>query len=117
MKGPLARLVRKLGLEYDVLNADRVGGRDVPTYESDGAITATLERRGQPLVVTESDGTDVETDLEVRAILDDDGPEIRDAGSTDGPPTLLEHPNGRQYRVLHRHDEDSGVVVLAVTED
>lgn len=117
MKGAILRLIKKHGLEYDVLNAADTGGRELPDYQKDGTIKAVLERRGTPRTVTDTDGTDAETDLEVRAIVEDSDPDINAASATDSHPTLLEHPNGRQYRVLHSHDEDGPVSVMSVMED
>jgi hypothetical protein len=68
-----------------------------------------------PQTATDSDGTEVETDLELRAVPD--GVTFRPAGSDDGYPTKLQHPNGTTYRLLDTHEEDGGVTALTVVED
>lgn len=115
MQGPAQRLIRSRGNEYDVQNASGGSGRDVPTYSSDGTLVGVLERRGRPRMTTDSAGEDIETDLEIRAIVD--GVTIVEAGTNDSYPTKLAHPSGKEYRVLDEFPEDSGVSVLAVIED
>ncbi|WP_226041569.1 hypothetical protein [Natrinema sp. DC36] len=116
MHGPIARMIQSQGKEYQLQNASGGGGRDTPSYSDDGTIVGVLESRGMPQTATNSDGTDVETDLEVRAVPDD-GTTLRPAGSADGYPTLLQHPTGAEYRLLDMHEEDGGVTVLTVVED
>jgi len=116
MHGPIARLIQSQGREYQLQNASGGGGRDTPSYSDAGAIVGVLERRGRPQTATDSSGTEVETDLEIRAVPDD-GTQLRPAGSNDGYPTLLEHPTGAEYRLLDVHEEDGGVTVLTVVED
>ena len=116
MHGPIARLIQSQGREYQLQNASGGGGRDTPSYSDGGTIVGVLERRGRPQTATDSSGTEVETDLEIRAVPDD-GTQLRPAGSNDGYPTLLEHPTGAEYRLLDVHEEDGGVTVLTVVED
>ena len=113
--GPSARAIRSLGQSYTVRNASGGGGRDVPQYADDGTLIAVLERRGLPRTVTDSGGEEVETDLEVRAVPN--AATLREAGSADGYPTKLVHPDGRAFRVLNIHEEDGGVAVLTVTRE
>ena len=116
MHGAIARLIKSRGKEYQLQNASGGGGRDTPSYSDGGTIVGVLERRGRPQTATDSSGTEVETDLEIRAVPDD-GTQLRPAGSNDGYPTLLEHPTGAEYRLLGVHEEDGGVTVLTVVED
>jgi hypothetical protein len=116
MHGPIARLIRSQGREYQLQNASGGGGRSTPSYSDDGTLVGVLERRGRPQTATDSSGTEVETDLEIRAAPDDETM-LRPAGSADGHPTLLEHPTGAEYRLLDVHEEDGGVTVLTVVED
>jgi len=116
MHGPIARLIQSQGREYQLQNASGGGVRDTPSYSDGGTIVGVLERRGRPQTATDSSGTEVETDLEIRAVPDD-GTQLRPAGSNDGYPTLLEHPTGAEYRLLDMHEEDGGVTVLTVVED
>jgi hypothetical protein len=116
MKGPANRLIRSQGVEYTVRNADGGGGRDTPDYSDDGTVVGVLEQRGMPRTATDSSGTDVESDLEIR-VIPDDSVLIREAGSADGYPTKLVHPQGQIYRVLATTPEDSGVTVLMVVRD
>jgi hypothetical protein len=116
MHGPIVRMIKKQGAEYTVRNADGSGGRDTADYSDDGTVVGVLEQRGMPRTATDSSGTDVESDLEIRVIPDDSVP-IREAGSADGYPTKLVHPQGQTYRVLATMPEDSGVTVLTVVRD
>lgn len=116
MPGPVQRLIQSKGTEYQVRNADGSGGRSTPAYNSGNTLVAVLERRGMPQTATDSDGTEVETDLELRAVPGD-GVTLRPAGSDDGYPTLLDHPSGKTYRLIDKHPEDSGVTALTVVED
>jgi hypothetical protein len=117
MRGAVARLIQSQGSEYQLRNAGGSGGRSTPSYSDDGTVAGVLERRSRtPRTVTDSDGTEVETDLELRAVPDD-GTTLRSAGSDDGYPTKLTHPNGTTYRVLDTFEEDGGVTALAVVED
>ena len=117
MLGAIARLIQSQGKEYQLQNASGGGGRDTPSYSAGGAIVGVLERRGRPQTATDSSGTEVETDLEIRAVPDDETM-LRPAGSADGYPTLLEHPTLlAEYRLLDVHEEDGGVTVLTVVED
>ena len=116
MHGAIARLIKSRGKEYQLQNASGGGGRDTPSYSDGGTIVGVLERQGRPQTATDSSGTEVETDLEIRAVPDD-GTQLRPAGSNDGYPTLLEHPTGAEYRLLDMHEEDGGVTVLTVVED
>jgi hypothetical protein len=117
MHGPAARLIQSRGLEYTVRNASGGGGRDTPSYSEDGTLVAVLERRSRSgQTATDSDGTEVDVDLEFRAVPDE-SVTIREAGSADGYPTLLEHPNGRTYRVIAETPEDSGVTALSVVRN
>ncbi|WP_089650336.1 hypothetical protein [Halobacterium hubeiense] len=115
MKGAAYRLIKSQGREYDVLNASGGGGRDVPTYAPTGTLVGVLERRGRPRTTTDSAGEEVETDKEIRAIVED--VDLVEAGESNSYPTKLIHPDGYEYRVLDAHPEDSGVTVLAVLED
>lgn len=115
MHGPAQRLIRKQGREYTVRNASGPsGGRDSPDYQDDGTIVAVLEQRGRPRTVSLSSGEDVESDLELRAIVDDTTT-IREPG--DGHPTKLVHPEGKVYRVVAETPEDGGVTVLTVVRE
>jgi len=120
MLGPIARLIQSEGLEYGVYNATGTGGRTTPDYGDDPEVTiaGVLERRTSAgaRTVTNSDGTEVETDLEIRA-APDDSITLRPAGSADGYPTLLEHPDGHRYRLLDAYAEDSGVTALTVVTE
>lgn len=116
MYGPIKRLIQSDGVEYAIQNASGGGGRDTPGYSSDGTLVGVLERRGMPRTVKGSDGTEMETDLEIRAIPDSTTT-IREATASDGYATKLDHPNGQTYRVLTSHPEDSGVTVLSVVRD
>ena len=116
MLGAIARLIQSQGKEYQLQNASGGGGRDTPSYSDGGTIVGVLERRGRPQTATDSSGTEVETDLEIRAVPDDETM-LRPAGSADGYPTLLEHPTGAEHRLLDVHEEDGGVTVLTVVED
>lgn len=109
-------MIQSRGREYQLRNASGGGGRDIPSYNDDGTLTGVLESRGMPQTATNSDGTEVETDLEIRAVPDD-GTTLRPAGSADGYPTLLDHPTGPTYRLLKTVPEDGGVTVLTVVED
>jgi hypothetical protein len=116
MHGAIARLIKSRGKEFQLQNASGGGGRDTPSYSDDGAyLFGVLERRGRPQTATDSSGTEVETDLEIRTVPDD-GTTLRPAGSADGYPTLLEHDRA-EYRLLDVHEEDGGVTVLTVVED
>lgn len=117
MLGPIARMIQSQGVEYDVRNSTGAGGgRSTPDYSADGTVVGVLESRGMPQTATDSDGTEVETDLEIRSVPDDDV-DLIPAGSADGHPTLLDHPDGRTYRLLDRYTEDSGVTVLTVVSE
>ena len=117
-RGPAARLIRRRGQEYTIRNGTAGGdARSTPTYSDDGTIQAVLERRsGQPVADQASDGTDIDSTLELRCVLE--GTEtIREAGSATGAPTKLVAPDGRSFEVVARHREDSGVAVLTVRRD
>jgi hypothetical protein len=117
MPGATRRLIQQAGTDYTVRNATGGGGgRDIPSYQDDGTLRATIERRGLPRTVTDSAGEEVEADLELRAVPDDDVT-IQAAGTADGYPTLLVHPDGQTYRVVDHHTEDGGVTVLTVVRD
>lgn len=115
MLGPIQRLIQAEGQEYQLRNATGGGGRDTPSYGDDGTLVGVLERRGMSgaRTATDSDGTEVETDLEIRA-APDGTTTLRPAGSADGYPTKLVHPNGTTYRLLDTHEEDGGVTVLTI---
>ena len=115
MHGPAQRLIRSHGVEYQLRNASGGGGRDTPDYSDDGTLVGVLEQRGMPRTATDSAGTEVESDLEIRAVVD--GQTLREAGSADGYPTKLVHPDGQTYRLLATFPEDSGVTVLTVVRD
>lgn len=111
MTGAERRAIKASGREYDVLNpAGDSGGRDLATYEQTGTLTAVVARRSRPQQERQSDGTDAEVDLELRAVV---GGVAVDSGN----PTKLRHPNGTVYRVLHEHEEDGGLTVISVMED
>lgn len=117
MKGAAARVIQSQGSTYDVQNdTTDGGGRSTPSYNSNGTLVGVLESRGMPQTATDSDGTEVETDLEIRAVPDADV-DLIPAGSAAGYPTLLEHPDGRTYRLLDRYTEDGGVTVLTVVSE
>lgn len=116
MHGPIARMIRSQGATYQVRNADGGGPRDSPEYVDNGDVVGVIESRGMPQKATDSDGSEVETDLEIRSVPDD-GVTLRPAGDADGYPSLLVHPNGRTYRLLDEHVEDGGVSVLTVVRD
>lgn len=116
MYGAIQRMIKSQGREYQLQNATGGGGRSTPSYSDDGTIVGVLESRGMPQTATNSDGTEVETDLEIRSVPDD-GTTLRPAGCDEGYPTLLEHPSGAEYRLLDMHEEDGGVTVLTVVED
>lgn len=117
MLGPIARMIRSQGVEYDIKNAGGAGGgRSTPSYSADGTLVGVLESRGMPQTATDSDGTEVETDLEIRAVPDDATTLIA-AGSGDGYPTLLDHPSGQTYRLLDKYTEDGGISVLTVVTE
>jgi hypothetical protein len=113
MDGPVRRLIESTGKQYTVRNATGGGGREAPSYSDDGTLTGVLEQRSRPTVETDSAGEDVESDLEIRAIVDDNTT-ITPAGSAGAYPTLLIHPDGHEYRVVDEFPEDSGVTVLSV---
>jgi hypothetical protein len=116
MIGPQARNIRQRGKTYTIRNATDSGGdRTAPSYSDDGTLTGVLERRGMATVETLSSGDEVETDLEIRAVVDS-STTIVEAGSDDYP-TKLDHPSGLTYRVLARYPEDSGVDVLSVERE
>jgi hypothetical protein len=115
MQGPIQRMLEQQGVEYQLRNASGGGGRDTPTYSDDGTLVGVLEQRGMPRTVADSSGEDVEADLELRTVLD--GQTIREAGSADGYPTKLVHPQGQTFEVLASFPEDSGVTVLTVVRD
>jgi hypothetical protein len=87
----------------------------VPQYADDGTLIGVIERRGRPQTAIDSGGEEVETDLELRAVPD--GAAIREAGSADGYPTRLVHPDGRTFRVLDAHEEDGGVTIDFTVEE
>jgi hypothetical protein len=113
MHGPIQRLIESRGQTYTVRNADRSGGdRDTPTYRDDGTVTAVLERgQSRPDVHVDSDGSNVQTDTQLRFVGE---AAIREEGDADGYPTRLEHPDGQAYEVVASSPEDSGVTVLSV---
>jgi hypothetical protein len=114
MDRAVRRLIKKRGARYTVRNADRdttSGARATPSYRDDGTVTGVLERGPRPDVVVDTDGTGVEADLQLRCI---DPHGIREAGSADGYPTRLRHPDGQTYRVEASYQEDSGVTVLSL---
>lgn len=115
MHGAAQRLILARGTEYTVQNAAGGGGRDVPNYGDDGTLTAVVEQRSMPRTFSKSEGTEIDADLELRAVVES-GTTIREAGESGGYPTTLVGPS-KTYRVVHRHPEDSGVTVLTVTED
>lgn len=117
MLGPIARMIQSQGVEYTVRNAmGSGGGRSTPDYATDGTFVGVLESRGMPQTATDSDGTEVETDLEIRSVPDGDV-DLIPAGSAEGYPTRLDHPDGRTYRLLDRYTEDGGVTVLTVVSE
>lgn len=116
MLGAIIRMIKSQGRDYVVHNATGGGGRTTPNYTDDGTLTAVLESRREPRTVTNSDGTEVMIELEMRAVPDEDTT-LRPAGDADGFPTLLEHPTGVMYRVLDIYEEDNGVTVLSVEEE
>lgn len=116
MQGPAQRLILARGSDYTIRNASGGGGRDTPNYSDDGTLTGVIEQRGMPRTVTDSDGTEIDADLEIRSVPES-GTTIREAGESGGYPTKLVHPDGQTYRVLATHPEDSGVTVLTVVRD
>lgn len=114
MIGPTQRMIRQRGREYTVRNASDAGGdRTTPSYADDGTLVGVLERRTTASPVeSDASGEEVETELELRAVVGDTTT-IREKGETDYP-TLLVHPDGLTYRVRIRHPEDSGVTVLSL---
>lgn len=117
MHGPQQRLIQSQGTEYTVRNASGGGGRDTPTYSEDGTLVAVIEQRSLPRTVSDSDGADVEANLELRAVLDD-SITLREAGAGDGYPTKLEsNTTSVVYQVVDQHVEDGGITVLTVVED
>lgn len=114
MHGPAQRLIKAQGTDYTIRNASGGGGRDVPNYSDDGTLRGVLEERGQPTTMRDSSGEEVESALQIRAVYDSSTTTIREAGSSGGYPTRLEHPDGFTYEVLAIHPEDSGVTVLTV---
>lgn len=115
MHGAARRLIRSQGREYTVRNATGGEGRTTPDYSDDGTVVAVLERRSRPSVEDISSGEAVETDLELRAVVD--GVTIRGKGDTDGQPTKLVHPDGRTFEAVTTYPEDSGVSVIPVVRD
>lgn len=116
MMGPQARNIRQRGREYTIKNAsDSNADRTVPSYSGDGTLVGVLERRSQPTVVTLPSGDEIETELQLRAVIDSTTT-IVEAGSDDYP-TKLDHPDGLSYRVLVKHPEDSGVSILSVERE
>lgn len=131
MKGAAYRLIRKLGTEFDVQNATRdpgpttieedetstqsqtytSGDRTTPTYEPVGTVRATLEERRTPGTERDSSGEEVDHDLELRAV--DVDVELFEAGDDDWP-TRFVHRSGTVYELVASHEEDTGVMVLAV---
>jgi len=118
MKGAERRAIKGSGKTYAVRNASGgSGGRDTPDYSGDGTLTAVLEQRGRPQTATDSDGTEIETDLELRAVVPD-GTTIREAGESGGWPTKLDHPDrNATYRVMATRLEDGGVTPITVVRD
>lgn len=127
MHAAIGRHIRSRGRSFSIQNATGGGGRDTPSYSDDGTLAGILERRGLPRTVKDSDGVEVEADLEIRTIAG--SATIREAGSTGGYPTKLisgplfgdsygsSYGHGTVYRVLNKHTEDGGVTVLTVVED
>lgn len=132
MRGAAKRMIRKLGQPIDVYNAAGGGGGRMMTdydfdLEPDGTVRMIFEQRSQSRTVTNSSGSEVESDLEFRCVISDVGyddeygdestgdPQIITAG--DGAATILEDPNGNRFRVLEAFLEHSGVLALAVVED
>lgn len=118
MKGAAKRVIKLQGSSYTVRNASGGdGARDVPSYSDDGTLTGVLENRQRATrTETGSDGESVESQLEVRAIVDG-SVTIREAGDSGSYPTELVHPDGRTYEVVSERTEDSGVTVLSVVRD
>jgi hypothetical protein len=117
MHGPATRLIKRLGSTYTVRNSTSgSGGRDTLSYSDDGTLVGVIEQRGRGRTMTDSGGEDVEADLEIRAVLDS-GVTINPAGVADGYPSILVHPNGREFRVVDHFAEDSGVDVLTVVRN
>lgn len=115
MHGPAQRLIARQGEPYTIRNSTGGGDRSLPTYTDDGTLVAVIERRNVPRTLTDSGGTEVKADLELRAVLDATT-EITPAGASEHP-TRLVGPSGRAYRVVDEHIEDSGVTVLRVVAD
>jgi hypothetical protein len=114
MHGQAQRLIRKQGVEYTVHNASGGGGRDTPDYSGDdGTLVGVLEQRSRPRRDADSSGTEIVSDLEIRAVVDS-ALTIRESENTDDYPTRLEHPDGQTYEVLASFPEDSGVTVFSV---
>lgn len=115
MRGPARRLILAQGREYTVRNTPEGaggGGRDTPTYSDDGSVIGVLEQRGMPRTVTDSSGSDIQTDLEIR-VVESGGISFHGSGETNYPSKLV-HPSGQTYTVVASFPEDSGVTVLAV---
>jgi hypothetical protein len=115
MDAPVRRLIRDRGTRYTVRNADRDttrGARDTPSYQDAGTIVGVLQRGDpRPDVSVDSDGTEIEGELQLRCV---DPAGVREAGNADGYPTRVRHPDGRTYRVVASYLEDSGVTVLSL---
>jgi len=116
MKGAERRMIKSSGKEYTIRNASGTsGGRDIPNYTDDGTLWGVLGSTS-PSATTDSAGTEIEADLEIRAVYDTSSTTIRGVGES-GQPSKLVHPNGTVYRVLDHHDEDGGVTVLSVARE
>lgn len=113
MRGPARRMIIAQGRQYTVRNSSGGGGRDTPSYADDGTVHGILEQRGMPRTVKASDGTEIQTDLEIR-VAESGDLTLRGAGDPNGYPSKLVHPSGEVYEVVAVFPEDSGVTVLTV---
>lgn len=116
--GVIEQLIEEEGKKYKVRNApSSATSRSAANYTDDGSIVGVINQsRSTPNPMTKSDGTEIEPDLEIRAVVDS-SQTLRPAGTDDGEPSKLVHPNGNKYRVLDIHEEDSGVTVLPVIKE
>lgn len=116
MSTQVAKVIRRLGKPVDVLQSTGGGGREFPGESVAGTVDMVIEQRGAPITVTDSSGTDHEVDIEFRAVVADDDPEILDPGADEGP-SILDHPDAGRYRVVKTFPEDVDVLVINAVED
>ena len=118
MEGAERRTIKAVGRVYTIrAAAGGSGGRETPNYSVTGEVPAVVEQLDQPQTVVDTDGTTVESDVELRAVLPS-GSTVLDADASGFWPVKLDAPGGDPtYRVIDSSLEDGGVAVLTVVED